>query len=221
MTVRKDQIKKITVLAMLTALAYAVMFVIHIPVGTFLTYDPKAVVIAIGGMLYGPLPALLVSVVVGLLEMVTISSTGVIGAVMNIFYSASFCCTAALVYKKKRTMGGAYFGLFLGALISTAVMLLWNYILTPFYTGLTRTEVLGMFLPLLLPFNLIKGGINAAATALLYKPIATALRKTNLLPKSEGARSESGRGGKVVAVAAVVFVLASLLAALYLLQNAQ
>lgn len=206
---------------MLTALAYAAMFVIHIPVGTFLTYDPKAVVIAIGGMIYGPLPALVVSVVVGLLEMVTISSTGVIGAVMNILYSASFCCTAALVYKKKHTMGGAYLGLFLGALISTALMLLWNYILTPFYTGWPRADVVGLFLPLLLPFNLIKGGLNAAGTALLYKPVATALRKTHMLPTSQNGQAQTSRKSKVLAAAGVVFVLASLLAALYLLKSAQ
>ena len=62
-----------------------------------LSYEPKDVVIAIGGFLYGPLAALGISLVVSFIEMLTISSTGWIGFVMNFLSSAAFAGTAALL----------------------------------------------------------------------------------------------------------------------------
>ena len=97
----------------------------------FLSYEPKDVVIAIGGFLYGPLAALGISLVVSFIEMLTISSTGWIGFVMNFLSSAAFAGTAALLYRKKRTQGSAIAGLFGGALLMTVLMLLWNYLITP------------------------------------------------------------------------------------------
>lgn len=220
MRTKKVDVKKISVLAMLTALSYAVMLVIHVPV-SFLTFDPKDVVITIGGMLYGPLSALIMSTVVALLEMVTVSTTGFIGFFMNILSSAAFCCTAAFFYKKRRTLGSAYLGLLTGIILSTIVMLLWNYFLTPIFLKVSKEVVLGMMLPLLVPFNLIKGGINATATALLYKPIAASLRKTGLLPKPDKTGEKASMGRRIFVWLAVALVFAAHLVALYFLIKAQ
>ena len=79
--------KKVTLLGMLAAIAYAVIFVCHFlipPVAGFLTLDVKDTIIAIAGFIFGPLSAALVGVVVAAVEMVTISATGPIGLVMNI-----------------------------------------------------------------------------------------------------------------------------------------
>ena len=113
-------------LAMLTAMAYALVCLIRIPVVSFLKYEPKDVIITIGGLLYGPLSALVICVVTALLEMVSISDTGLIGALMNLISSASFACTVSFIYKKHRTMGGAVVGLLLGSVMMVGVMLLWN-----------------------------------------------------------------------------------------------
>ena len=96
--------KKLTVLAMLCALAYIVMMVGRIPIVLFLKYDPKDVIITIGGFIYGPMSAFAVSAVVSLVEMMTVSDTGVIGCTMNILSSCSFACTAAFIYKRRRSM---------------------------------------------------------------------------------------------------------------------
>jgi hypothetical protein len=40
-----------------------------------------------------------------------------------------------------------------------------------------------MLLPVFLPFNALKAGLNSALVLVLYKPLTTALRKTGLLPK--------------------------------------
>ena len=44
-----------------------------------------------------------------------------------------------------------------------------------------------MLLPTFLPFNLIKGGLNAGITMLLYKPLTGALRQLKLAPPSRSA----------------------------------
>ena len=87
---RMQHTKKLVTLAMLSALAYAAVFSFRIPVILFLKYEPKDVVLAIGGFLYGPLSVCALSVVVSLLEMATISGTGAWGCLMNIVSSCSF-----------------------------------------------------------------------------------------------------------------------------------
>ena len=177
--------KKLCIVAMLCALAFLVMAVIRIPVVLFLKYEPKDVVITIGGFLFGPLSSFLISFLVSIVEMFTVSDTGIIGCIMNILSTCAFSCTAALIYKRKRTLGGAAIGLAAGTLFMTLVMLLWNYLITPLYMGYPRQAVAELLIPAFLPFNLLKGGLNAAFTMLLYKPVVSALRKANLLPKPE------------------------------------
>ena len=89
--------------------------------------------------------------------------------------------SAAFVYRKKRKLSGAIIGLFCGWGCMVLVMLLWNYIITPVYMGYPREAVAELLIPVFLPFNLIKGGLNAAITMILYKPIVTALRRTHLI----------------------------------------
>jgi riboflavin transporter FmnP len=128
--------------------------------------------------------AVFVSVVVSLLEMITISSTGVIGFIMNVISTCAFACTAAYIYKKHQTAKGALAGLITASLAMTAVMLLWNYLITPIYMNYPRQAVVKLLLPAFLPFNLLKSGINTALVLILYKPVVAALRQTKMI--SEG-----------------------------------
>ena len=173
--------RKITTVGMLCALAYVVVVVGRIPLVLFLKYDPKDVIIAIGGLIFGPLTSFLVSSIVSFVEMITISDNGVIGFIMNIISSCSFACTAAFIYKKRRKLSGAIIGLLCGWGTMIIVMMLWNYLIAPIYMGYPREAVVKLLLPAFLPFNLIKGGLNAAITMLLYKPIVTALRRSHLI----------------------------------------
>ena len=177
-------------MAMLTAVAYVVMYLSKMlpSVNGFLDFDFKDVVICISGFIYGPVPAAIISIVVALIEAVTISHTGPIGLLMNVLATCSFCCTATFIYKKHHTMKGAIVGLALGVAALVIVMLLWNYLITPIYMKIPRDVVVSMLPTVFLPFNLVKGGLNMAVILLLYKPVVTALRKAKLLPES---RSQS------------------------------
>ena len=198
--------KKIVIIAMLCAIAYAVMVVGRVPVVLFLKYDPKDVIITIGGFLFGPLTAFLVSVVVSLVEMVSVSDTGMICCIMNILSTCAFACTAAYIYKKKHTLSGAVIGLAAGCVLMAIVMLLWNYLFTPIYLGYPREAVAEMLLPVFLPFNLLKGGLNMAITLLIYKPIVTGLRKAGLIELSDQ-KAEKGKRTGIILIS--LFLLAT------------
>ena len=209
--------KTLTTLAMLSAIAFFSTWLGRVPVVLFLKYDPKDVVIMIGGFLYGPMAAFMMSFAVSFIEMLTISETGVIGLVMNIISSCSFCCTAAFVYKKIHSIKGAVAGLVFGCFLMTAVMLLWNYAIAPIYMGIPRQVVAGMLIPAFLPFNLIKSGLNAAISMLVYKPVSAALGKSGLMPIPEGA----GRPAKLNlgVVLASAFVIISCVLVILVFQN--
>lgn len=91
--------KKITTTAMLAAIAYVVVVVGRIPVVLFLKYDPKDIIITLGGLIWGPLTSFIVSVIVSMIEMVTISENGILGCIMNIVSSCSFACTVVVIFK--------------------------------------------------------------------------------------------------------------------------
>ena len=200
--------KKIATLAVLAAIAYVVMLIGRIPVVLFLKYDPKDVIIALAGFIYGPLSAVAVSVVVSFIEMLTVSTTGPIGLIMNVVSTCSFVCIASLIYKKRRSMSGAIIGLVIGAIAMTVIMMLWNYLITPIHMGYPRGQVAAMLVPTFLPFNLLKSGLNAALTILIYKPVVGGLRKARLLPEKESAES-AARGRKFGALVFGVFLLAA------------
>ncbi|MCI8514396.1 MAG: ECF transporter S component [Lachnospiraceae bacterium] len=205
--------KKLVIIGMLCAIAYVVMFVGRFPVVLFLKYDPKDVIITIGGFLYGPLASALVSVVVSAIEMFSTSETGIIGLIMNILSSCSFACTAAWIYKKNHTLKGAVTGLIAGCAAMTAIMLLWNYLITPIYMGYPRQAVAELLLPAFLPFNLLKGCLNAAITMLLYKPVVTALRRSGLIESASGepAKREHHVGVMLVSVLVLITVIVLML----------
>ena len=147
--------KMLTSTAMLCAIAYIAVAACRIPVVLFLKYDPKDVIITLGGLIWGPMTSCFVSVIVSLIEMLTISETGILGCLMNILSTCSFACTTSLIYKKKHTLAGAVTGLFVGSLTMVVVMLLWNYLITPFYMGYPREAVARLLLPAFLPYNLL------------------------------------------------------------------
>lgn len=216
--------KKMVVLAMLSAISYVVVaiFRIPIPMGVvdFLKYEPKDVIITIGGFLFGPFASMLISAVVSLIEMVGLSDTGPIGALMNFLSTVSFACTASFVYKKIHTLKGAVIGLVTGSVVMVAVMLAWNYLISPIYMGVPREQIAGLLLPSFLPFNLLKAVLNSAITMLLYKPLSTVMRKAHVLPETASASTEGSYIKRYAFVYVIaIFIIATCAAVIYFLNK--
>lgn len=208
----KIPVKKMVLLAMLAAVSYMLVTLVRIPVVLFLKYEPKDVVVTIGGFLFGPMASFVISAIVSLLEMVTISETGPIGCIMNLLSTCSFACTAAYIYKRKHTLSGAVAGLVTGSIVMVAAMMLWNWLITPLYMGGDREAVEALLLPAFLPFNSLKAGLNTALVLMLYKPLVTALRKIGLVQSGSTGSGKSKAGifllGAILLITCVLLILA-------------
>ena len=206
-TKTSERLKALVCMAMLCALAIAADFFLRIPnIGGFLTYEPKDVVLTIGGFIFGPIAGIAMSLIVCFIEFITVSDSGVIGLLMNFLASAVFVGVATAVYRRKMKLSRAIIGLVAGSLSMLVIMLLWNYIMTPLYMGVPREAVLELFLPLLIPFNLLKAALNSALILFLYKGVVTALRKSKLIPS----RESNDNGNKKSNTALIVCVSALL-----------
>lgn len=212
--------KRITAMGMFAALAFVFMLVSKavppiMPAAPFLSYDAKDIILAISGFILGPLSAFVITVIVSLIEMITISTTGVYGLIMNIFASSMFCVIPAIFYKKFKNLGGAILGLIVGIVSTTAGMLLWNYVITPIYMGYPRAAVAKMLVPVFLPFNLLKTGINASLTMLLYKPVVSAMRQVKLIEKKEESKTKTN----ITLIIACVAILAICILSIVLINH--
>jgi len=91
------------------------------------------------------------------------------------------------------------------------VMMAWNYLITPIYMGYPREAVVKLLLPAFLPFNLLKGLLNAAITFLLYKPVISALRKSGYVSTLEYPAGKKRTGlwliSGVISATCVLFIL--------------
>ncbi len=215
---RKSSLYKLILAALFSALAFLTVYILRIPfvpaVG-FLKYEAKDAVIALESLILGPSYSVMTSVVVSLIEMVTMSETGIIGAIMNVISTVTFILPVGLMYKRNRTVKTAVTGLLLGSLLTTATMLLWNYLISPYYMGVSREVIASLLLPGFLPYNLVKSLINACLTYLLYKPVITTLRKAKLLPQSENSGSQKG-GNMVITVICIVIIALAVAGAVYI-----
>ena len=181
---RSAAIKRMVIAAVFTAIAYVCVCVFRIKV-SFLTFDIKDSVITVCAMIFGPLTGLAISLAVSFIEMVTISDTQLYGFIMNVLSTAVFSMTASAVYKKKRDIVGSILGLVSAVFATTAVMMLANLFITPYYMGVGQDVVISMIPKLLFPFNLIKSILNASLVMLIYKPIVTALRRAGAIKASK------------------------------------
>ncbi|EOS59474.1 hypothetical protein C815_02180 [Firmicutes bacterium M10-2] len=201
--------KKITTIGLLCAMAMVLNLLISfplVPAVSFLKFDPKDIIIVIGGFIYGPMSAFVISVITSVLEIFFRGGT-ILDVLMNVIASCTFACTAAFIYKKMHTKNGAMVGLLAGTLFSTVSMTLWNYIITPIYFNMPREAVVGLLLPGIIPFNILKCGINSGITLFVYKPIVTALRHSGLVKES----SSVSTGRSMAVVGGFMFVSIALI----------
>lgn len=206
-----NRTKKITITALLCALAFAAVSLGRVPVVLFLKYDPKDVIIAISGFIYGPLTTVIVSLIVSFIEMLTISDTGIIGMIMNMISSCAYSTLAAYIYKRYHNLKGAVVGLLISSFVTVAVMMVWNYVFVPLYMPVLREDVVALLIPAFLPFNLLKVALNSSLTFLLYRPVVNGFRAAGLIPKSTAPEKKNHKlifaVVILILIACVIFIL--------------
>ncbi len=176
---RSERTIKITKTAMLAAISLVLILLIRIPFppAPFLVYDPADIPILIGAFAFGPLTGIILTVIVSFIQAFMLGGDGIIGFFMHVVATGAFVLVAGHIYKHKKTRKGAVIALICGTIVMTVTMLLWNLLVTPFFLGVPREAVMAMLATVILPFNLLKAGLNAFVTFLTYKSISRFLHK--------------------------------------------
>ncbi len=188
---KKTNIKKLTTLGVLAACSIVLVTFIHLPIipaVSFLEYDPADIPILIGTFLFGPVWGIVLTVIVSLIQGMTVSAhSGVYGIAMHIIATSAFSLVAGSIYNHKKNKKNALLAVVLGVVAMVAVMYPANILLTPIYLNAmagmeisAAKEMVNTLMPFILLFNFIKAGINGAVTYLVYKRIHKLLGKLNL-----------------------------------------
>ena len=174
--------KKLVRLAALSAIAVILMLLVRfplLPAAPYLEYTPSDIPLLIACFLYGPLYGLSAILVTCLIQGFSVSSaSGIIGTLMNFMTTSLLCLPAAVIYRRKKTTKSMVLGLAVGSIIMVSLAMVLNILLTPLYApGVTMSAVVGMILPVLLPFNLLRVVINSTLTFALMKAVGPILSK--------------------------------------------
>lgn len=208
---KQKHIRTIVAVGVFSALAYVCCILFHFK-ASFLTFDLKDAVMTVGAMFFGPVYGLAMSLIVAIIEAITISDTGPYGFIMNVLSSTVFVCIGSLIYSKWRTMKGAVVGMISACVAMVGVMLVANLLITPYYTGMSTSSVAAMIPTLLLPFNATKAVFNASVVFLIYKPVATAVRSAGFAPAGKDSELVGTQKNRI-SVRQIIIIAASLVIA--------
>ena len=183
--------KNIAGMAVFAALSF-VVYLIEIPIfastpASFLELDLSNVFVMLAGFMYGPIPAIIVSLVKELIH-ITVGSTGGVGELANFIITTAYVLIPAIVYDRKKGLKTVIVTLILACIVQTGISLLVNkFINFPFFMGsvpFNPTEVSNSMFDKLwvyvLAFNAIKSVIISAVTVLLYKKVSHLFKRINL-----------------------------------------
>jgi Predicted membrane protein len=178
------KVKKLTTMAVMTALSIVLIALLHFPIfpaAPFLEYDPADIPILLVSFIFGPIEGLCVTVVASVLQGITVSSgSNIYGVIMHILATGTYVLTAGLIWKYgKKTPFKAAVALAFGAVAMTVMMIGANLLITPYFMKVEVKVVQGMLLPVIIPFNLIKSGVNGALTFILYMPLSKEWKRLN------------------------------------------
>ena len=194
-------VKNVVLMGMLGAIG-AVLMLFEFPLPfiapSFYGLDLSEIPVLVGTFAMGPVAGAVIEGVKILVKLVIKpTSTGFVGEFANVCIGCALVLPAGIIYKMKKTKKGAILGMVVGTVSMAIVGAVLNaVVMLPFYSNFMPLETIlqagaainpaissvwtFVFLAVA-PFNLIKGGLNAAITLVLYKPVVTALKRSRLI----------------------------------------
>lgn len=164
--------RQLVTMALLCAIGVLLSFIEFplIPGVTWLKYDASAMPAMVCGFAFGAGGGLAVGIAGAIIHGILMADFS--GAVMNILVVIGFVVPASLIYRQGRTFPRAIIGLIASVVCAVVMAIVGNLVITPAYLGVPMDAVIAMILPILVPFNLAKGIINAVLTLAVYKSIS-------------------------------------------------
>ena len=194
---KKDTTHKLTVAAMLSAVAFILMFIefpIPMLIPAFIKMDFSDLPALMGAFALGPVYGVVISFMKNLLHIVIKgTSTACVGELSNFILGAIFSAVAGYIYKHHKSRKTAIIGAVAGAVAMGVLSVPSNYfVVYPAYVQfyhMPLEAILGMYQAILpsadslikcliifnLPFTLVKGLLDAVLCMLIYKPLSPIL----------------------------------------------
>lgn len=176
----REKMLTMSTIAILSALSVVMIMVVPtipiFPAVSWMRYDMADVPILVGSLLLGPLPGMIILVITSAIQAFVLGMDGMAGFIMHVIASGTLLLIPSIIYRRKATFKRLVIGLVLGTLGMTTIMIGWNLIITPIFLGASMETVLEMMVPFIIPFNLIKAGLNSMITGVVFyslKPLQT------------------------------------------------
>ena len=164
--------RQLVTMALMCAIGTLLSFIEFplLPGVTWLKFDASNMPAMVAGFAYGPAGGVAVGIVTAIIHGLLMADFT--GALMNILVVTCFVLPAALIYKKKRTYKFAIIGLVFSIIAGVIGSIIGNLFLTPSWLGVPFDAVVALIIPVLIPFNLLKGLLNSVITLIVYKSIS-------------------------------------------------
>ena len=196
---RKDTTHNLTVAAMLSAVAFILMFIefpVPMLIPSFVKMDFSDLPALLGAFALGPVYGVVISFMKNLLHIIIKgTSTACVGELCNFMLGAVFSAVAGVIYKHHKSRKTAILGAVAGAAAMAVFSVPSNYFITyPAYVQfyhMPLEAILGMYQAIRpstnglleclmvfnMPFTFVKGMIDVALCFLIYKPLSPLLHK--------------------------------------------
>jgi len=173
-TTHAKAVRQTTASGILAGLAVALALTVRfplLPAAPYLLYEPSDVPLLLGAFRLSPAWVSGIAGVVAV-ALALVGGGGPIGLVSRFVGSAALALTAALIHRRlARRRRGRLISVAAGILVYTLAEVLLTVVLGPLFFGDMRTA-LAMVLPVVVPFNLLKGTINGAAALIVDSAVA-------------------------------------------------
>ena len=164
--------RQLVTMALMCAIAALLSFIQLplIPGVTFLTYDPSLMPAMVCGFAFGPGAGIAVGAVAAVIHGLILGEW--VGSLMNLVATLCFVWPAAALYRRKRTFKQGVIGLVVSVLAATVGAIAATLTIGVLFWYGSVDVILPMLLPAIVPFNLVKGTVNAVLTLIVYKAVS-------------------------------------------------
>lgn len=166
-------IKKIIYIGLFAAIAFILMITFSIPIlpnAPYLRFEPSEIPILLSVCLFGPWAGLLANLVKDLLYFL-FRAKSIFGPTADFIATSSFVMIFGILFTKFRNNTGFILSLAAGIIGRILVMVPVNIVVLRLQFGMSPAQVMDMMVPVIIPFNLIKGGINAVGVYFVFKAL--------------------------------------------------
>lgn len=171
---------RLVLMAMLAATSIVLVILLRTPLlmaAPHLEYDMADVPVLLGTMMFGILPGLCILLIVSVVQAFLLGGNGWIGLLMHFVASGMLVVIVGLFHYRNIKWWKTILGMALGTITMAAVMVPMNLIMAPIFFGSSMKAVIEMLIPIIIPFNLLKAGINCVITFVLLKALTPIVTK--------------------------------------------